>query len=181
LLAVVTAILASATVLLALYGRKDVVAQERPVVLARSPVSFHQPSGEGSPPQIHLIATNSGRGPALNLEGRILEPPEISGRIVQNPPRLPLPLGVEQRLAWTFDGPLPSPVPSAWMATLTYQDLSDRFYQTIVTFTVGANLRTNSQTQTVRRGRRRYSGRQRPYDYITLLARDGAGKANWPG
>lgn len=137
-LAVVTAVLVAATALLAWYGRKDVAAQERPVLLVdERRIQFGAETGRGNAPRLLLscFVENAGSGPALNLEATVAWPEDL--HVLDKPPLQSVSTGDAPReLRWRC---FPQEtVPVHWAITLAYQDLSGRSFRTDVDFNVEA-------------------------------------------
>jgi hypothetical protein len=154
--AIVTGVLVGVTGVLAWYGRKDVAAQERPVLLVdeRRILLEQQNMGErGERNLLRCHVENAGSGPALNIEAALDLPRGL--QVIGAPPLQSLSTGEGPREFEWRSMPPPPPVPPHWRIALVYRDLSGRRFRTFVELTVGATYGVSPPvTQDVARIRR---------------------------
>jgi hypothetical protein len=122
------------------------------VLVDETLVHFRMPGSAGANRELVLHVASAGRGPALNVEGRVVAPENL--HVTKNPAEQSLPVGESNKLRWSFLDPQP-PVPVHWGVTVTYSDLSDRRFETSVAFTVSGIYTIGSCEQVVRRVRSR--------------------------
>jgi hypothetical protein len=149
-LALATFALAIGTFLLASYSRRDVAAQERPVVLVEQPaVTFWAPGERGPNRALEFRVSNAGRGPALNVATFVAQPQNL--HVTDVPLSHSYAVGNPlSQLLWAFLDP-PPPVPVRWEVWITYSDLSGRRFATVVEFQTDTEWRASSARQRVQR------------------------------